>query len=93
MDYLAPIARKMIRKYKYDKMSDRLNLGEYSRWNDEGYQLLNTAVYTSDLVRGQMPSNKYKKRAFAAASEGIALAGYRLGATFNDIFGVSRETE
>jgi hypothetical protein len=33
-----------------------------------------------------MPSEKYKKHAFQVAERQLALAGYRLAATFNQIF-------
>ena len=86
-DYLRPIAKKMIRKYKYNKMKDRLKLSDYKGWNDEGYSLLNEVVYTDELSRGRMPSKKYRKRAYKTAAEQITLAGYRLGETLNSIFG------
>jgi hypothetical protein len=35
----------------------------------------------------EMPSEKYKKRAFEISEQRIALAGYRLGETLNQIFG------
>lgn len=87
LDYLAPIARKIMKKHKLREMSPRLFLGEYTKWNDEGFALLDKVVYTDDLLRGVMPTRKYEKRAFKTASEEIALAGYRLGETMNMIFG------
>ncbi len=87
LEYLEPIARKIMKKYKLREMSARLRLSEYTQWNEEGYALLDTHVYTDGLTRGTMPSQKYKKRAYRTAREQIALAGYRLGETFNMIFG------
>jgi hypothetical protein len=34
-----------------------------------------------------MPSDKYKKRAYVISQEQIALAGYRMGQTLNEMFG------
>ncbi len=84
-DYLAPIARKLMKTYPYSKMQDRLELSDYKKWNAEGFDLLNEVVY-QDISRDQMPSRKYQKRAFKVAGEQIALAGYRLGETLNKIF-------
>jgi hypothetical protein len=86
IDYLRPIAKKIMKKYRFENMSGRLRLGDYAGWNDEGFQFLNSAVYTDELTRGSMPPKKYQKRAFKTSSELIALAGYRLGESFNDFF-------
>ncbi len=89
-DYLAPIAGKLMKKYPYSKMQDRLKLNDYKAWNMEGFNYLNETVY-ADVERDEMPSEKYKKRAFNTASEQIALAGYRLGETLNQIFSQTEE--
>lgn len=84
-DYLAPIARDIMKKYPYSKMQNRLELGDYKKWNLEGFDFLNKVVY-KDITREQIPSEQYRKRAFDVASEQISLAGYRLGETLNRIF-------
>ena len=43
----------------------------------------------TDLVRFQTPSAKYRKHAFQVAQRRLALAGYRMGETFNRIFGAA----
>ncbi len=86
IDYLAPIAKKMMKKYRYSKMQNRLKLGDYKAWNMEGFNFLNDTVY-NDITRNQMPSKKYRKRAFKTAQEQLTLAGYRLGESLNQIFG------
>lgn len=83
--YLAPIARKMMKKYPYSKMQGRLKLGDYKAWNMEGFNFLNSTVYNG-IQRNQLPSKKYRKRAFNVASQQITLAGYRLGDTLNKVF-------
>ena len=85
-DYLAPIARKFMKKHRWPAMSKRLKLGNYSDWNQEGFGFLNSVVYY-DIKRGSLPSKKYRKRAYRTAREQITLAGYRLGEKFNRIFG------
>ncbi|MDH3492331.1 MAG: S1/P1 nuclease [Acidobacteriota bacterium] len=83
--YLAPIARKFMKKHKPLSMNGRLNIGKYAAWNLEGFRFLNSVVY-SDIERGSPPSKKYQKRAFRVSREQITLAGYRLGETLNRIF-------
>lgn len=86
-DYISPIARQIINKYKFSEMQNRLKLGDYKTWNTEGFDFLNKVVYTDDLQRNQMPSSKYTRQTFRTAEEQIALAGYRLGETLNQILG------
>ncbi len=86
-DYLSPIARQIMQRYRFSEMQNRLKLNDYKAWNTESFDLLNTYVYTSDLQRNQLPSKKYTKRTFKIAEEQTALAGYRLGETLNQIFG------
>lgn len=86
-EYLAPVARSIMKKHGFEKMRNRLKIGDYKAWNTEGFNFLNDFVYTSDLKRNEMPSAKYTKRTFKIAEEQIALAGYRLGETLNRIYG------
>ena len=85
-DYITSVARKITKKYPPSSMSSALKLGNYQAWHDESFALASTIVYTPDLIRFQMPSKKYKRRAFDVSQRQIALAGYRLGATLNEIF-------
>ncbi len=85
-DYIPKIAAKITGRYPLSRMTSRLKLGDYREWNDEGYRLLNSVVYTPELKRNVLPSNDYQKRAFVSGQEQIALAGYRIAATLNQIF-------
>ncbi|MEZ5347189.1 MAG: S1/P1 nuclease [Pyrinomonadaceae bacterium] len=87
IDYLSPIARKIEKRHPFRTMSTDLKIGDYKQWNREGFGMLNDVVYTTEIVRNQMPSKKYTKRTFTVAEKQIALAGYRLGETLNNIFG------
>lgn len=91
-DYLPKIANKITKKHSFAKMSDRLKLGKYDEWQKEGYEFATKDVYQNGLVRNEMPSEKYKKRAFVISQERIALAGYRLGQTLNDMFSKTIES-
>ena len=86
-DYLAELGTKMMKKYPYEQFAGSLKLGDYKAWHNEGFALATTVVYTPDLKRFEMPSEKYQKAAFATAERQIALAGYRIAETLNNIFG------
>jgi hypothetical protein len=85
-DYLPSIAAKMMKKYPAAKMQNRLELGKFDQWQQESFKIASTELYPSTLIRFQTPSEKYKKRAFEISEQQIALAGYRMGATLNQIF-------
>ncbi|HEX9962451.1 MAG TPA: BON domain-containing protein, partial [Pyrinomonadaceae bacterium] len=53
----------------------------------ESFQLATTEVFSSALVRYQTPTERYKKNAFQISQKQIALAGYRMGALLDEIFG------
>lgn len=84
--YIASVARKIMKKYPAASLSANLKPGQYDEWRKESFALNPTDVFTPDLVRFQMPSENYKKHAFKVAERQLALAGYRLGATLNQIF-------
>ncbi len=86
-DYLPPIAAKMMKKYPFAKMENRLSLGKFDVWQQESFKLATTDLFPPTLIRFQMPTENYKKNAFKISQEQIALAGYRLGAMLNQIFG------
>lgn len=88
-DYLPPIGAQMIKKYPFTKMENRLSLGKFDVWQKESFQIASTEVFPPTLIRFQMPSEKYKKDAYKIAQQQTALAGYRLGAMLNQIFGTT----
>jgi hypothetical protein len=85
-DYIDPIARDIMKKFPLNKMQSRLALGDPEQWKRESFEIASTRVYTDDLKRFEMPSNSYKKAAMKIAEERLALAGYRMGAIFNQLF-------
>lgn len=90
-DFLAPIAQEMIKKHPLSKMQDGLNVGKFDLWQKESFKIATTELFPPTLIRFEMPTENYKKNAFKIAEQQIALAGYRLGATFNQIFGGNQE--
>lgn len=85
--YLPEIGAKIMKKYPLAKMQNRLELGQYDKWQQESLKIATTEVFPATLIRFQPASASYKKKAFSIAEQQIALAGYRMGATLNQIFG------
>ncbi len=89
-DYLPPLADAMMKKYPFAKMQNSLKIGQFDEWRKESWILATTDVFSPDLKRFEMPSEKYKKNAYRVAQARLALAGYRLGEMMNQIFGASK---
>ncbi len=85
-DYLPAIAKQITDKYPLSKMQNRMKLGKFDEWQQEGFQISSTKLYPASLKFGEMPSDDYKKMAFNISEEQLALAGYRMGAMLNQIF-------
>jgi hypothetical protein len=91
-DYIDPIAQEMMKRYPYEKEKDKLNNGKFEVWAKESLDIATSEVYKG--VRFfEAPSDKYKKKVFEIAQERMALAGYRMGDLFNEVFGTPPETE
>lgn len=86
-EYIPALGKKILSEFPFSKMENRLKIGDFHAWNSEGFDLLSDKVYAKNLVRGELPPKEYQAQAFALAREELALAGYRLGETLNDIFG------
>jgi hypothetical protein len=85
-DYLDPIAENLMKLHPYEKVKDRLQPGKYDTWVAESLTLAQTEVF-KDLKWFEMPSDKYNQKALRIAQERLALAGYRMGDLFNEVFG------
>jgi hypothetical protein len=75
-----------MKKYPANSLASAIKAGQYDEWRKESFALNATDVFSPDLVRFQMPSEKYRKHAFEIAEQQLALAGYRLAAAFNQMF-------
>jgi S1/P1 Nuclease len=85
--YLPTIAKRIMKKFPQTSYANRLKIGKYDEWQKEGFELASKEVYKNGLKDFEMPSDKYKKRAYVISQEQIALAGYRMGQTLNEMFG------
>jgi hypothetical protein len=91
-DYLDPIGKAIMKQYPYAKMKDRIAPGKFEQWKEESLKAAEEQVYSADLKRFEMPSPAYKKKALKLAEERLALAGYRMGELFNEVFGAKKPT-
>lgn len=91
--YVPMLAREIMKKHSFAKMQNRLNLGKYDQWQQESFKIATTELFPASLIRLQMPPASYTKRSFTIAEQQIALAGYRLAGTFNQIFGGQTTSE
>lgn len=85
-EYIGDVARRVTDRFPYNKLKDRLKLGDFEAWHQEGFALLPKQVYPESLKRGEMPSKNYQENTFKIGEEQLALAGYRMGDMFNDMF-------
>lgn len=84
-DYLDPLAQEIMKLHPYDKMKDNLSPNKFDVWTKESLDIATTEVY-KNIDWGKAPSDKYKKKAFDIAQQRLALAGYRMGDLFNEVF-------
>jgi hypothetical protein len=87
--YVEAMADRMMKKYPFAKVQNRLELGQYESWQKESFAFNNTDVFTPDLKRFEAPSERYKRNAYRVAEQQLTLAGYRLGETMNAVFNVA----
>ncbi len=85
-DYIEMLAKKMVKAHPFGSMQASLNIGKYEEWQKESFAYANTTVFSPELIRNQMPSEKYRKNAYKLAERQLTLAGYRLGETLNTVF-------
>jgi hypothetical protein len=87
--YIVPIAQSIMKQFPYDKLRSRLVPGKYEDWERESVDIATSEVYKR-VKRYEPPSEEYKKKALKIAEERLALAGYRMGDLFNEIFGAAK---
>ena len=85
-DYIVSFAKRIMKKHPVSSFGADLNIGDHRAWQQQSFRLNPTDVFSPDLVRFQMPSERYKRNAFRVAERQLALAGYRLGETLNRVF-------
>ncbi|MDM7922668.1 MAG: S1/P1 nuclease [Pyrinomonadaceae bacterium] len=86
-EYVKSIAEAMMRAYPFEAERAKLTLGKYPDWQTENFQYAPTHVFSPDLKRFETPSDEYRRKAYRLAERQLAVAGYRLGETLNNVFG------
>lgn len=86
-DYVDPLAEKIMKEYPYRSRQADLAPGNFEYWIKESLLYAQNDVFSSDLKRFEMPSEKYKQKAYKIARLRLAMAGYRMADIFNQAFG------
>ncbi len=84
--YIDPIAQEIMRLYPADKFQGRLKMDAMDQWQKESVEIAMNEVYR-DVKWYETPSEAYRKKAFRIAQERLALAGYRMGELFEQVYG------
>ncbi len=90
-DYLDPIAQMIMKDVPFASVKSRLADGKFEIWEKEGVDISTTEVYKG-VTRYEKPSDDYRKKALKIAEERLALAGYRMGDLFNEVFAAPAPT-
>jgi hypothetical protein len=90
-EYITLLSEMIMRKYPHGDMQNRLEIGNFRKWQEEGFNLATSEVFSPELVRYEKPSAKYRRNAFEISEQQMALAGYRLGAMLEQIFGAQTD--
>jgi S1/P1 Nuclease len=84
--YIGRIAAAIERAHPRAELAGQLGDHDYDAWCRSGAEIAERDVY-DHLRRGEAPPHAYHEGALEIARQRIALAGYRLAAVLNDLFG------
>lgn len=85
--YVRSIAESFMLRYPFESSRSGLMLGDYPGWQKESFALANSEVFRKDLKRFETPPDAYRRNAYTVSEQRLAMAGYRMGETLNEIFG------
>lgn len=83
--YLVPIAESIMKEYPFSKLQSRLAPGDFSAWEKESVEIATKEVYRG--VKRNEPRRRNIRKGASIGEERMALAGYRMGELFNELFG------
>lgn len=86
-DYLARAAQAAMTAHPKASMAARLKPRQFEDWCRESLAAAQAYAYPPELKRLEDPPDAYRERVSAVALERVALAGYRLAATLEALFG------
>ena len=81
------IASTIMQRHAPATMTARLKKGEFGEWAKESLASAKASAYPPWLKRFRTPTERYRKQAYRVAEPAIALAGYRLAALLDSLFG------
>lgn len=87
IDYVTRVAAQIQQQHPRTAFAANFHAGEFSVWLREGYGKTSTKLYPASLKRMELPSDEYLKGSWQVAEPSLALAGYRLAAALNELFG------
>ncbi len=85
--YLERVAATVMAKHPRANIGTNLQPGQFETWTREGFVITKAAVYPRTLLRNRKPGETYRRTAFEISERRIALGGYRLADTLNQLFG------
>lgn len=85
--YIPMLAEMIAKKYPLADMQNQLAAGNFDEWQKSSFKVATAEVFPVDLIRYETPTAKYRRNAFSVSEQQIAIAGYRLGAMLEGIFG------
>jgi hypothetical protein len=80
------IAARITARNPMARLRGQIEPGEYEEWSREGFRVAQRVAYTG-VTRNQAAPPSYRRGAWAAAEERVALAGYRLADLLNRTLG------
>lgn len=86
-DYVTRVTKQITEKYPAASVQNNLKAGQFSVWAQEGYETAKTIVYPPALKREERPSAEYLSSAWSASERAMAMAGYRMAAVLDELFG------
>jgi hypothetical protein len=86
-DYIGRLAKQIQSKHARADFQIKLRPDEFSVWVREGFETSKAKLYPASLKRLEMPGPEYQQSAWQIAEPALALAGYRLAATLDHLFG------
>ncbi len=86
VEYAGRLAKALMAEHPAGEIKAEVADRDAERWVERGFEIASSEAYEG-LARGEAPSREYAERAARIAERSIALAGYRLGALMNRLFG------
>lgn len=81
------VARRLMTRHPPSELEERIAVMDPRAWARESFEIARSRLYPPDLRRGGDPPPGYREEAREIAGARAALAGYRIAAWLNAVFG------